>query len=54
MVRKFANYKEYVKKLQTKLELLGFKYKDKNNNMAPKMSFIKIKNYIIIFNYLIW
>ena len=28
--RKIINYKNYVKKLQNKLELLGFKFKDKN------------------------
>ena len=28
--RKLINYKNYVKKLQRKLESLGFKFKDKN------------------------
>ena len=30
--RKIVNYKKYVKKLQTKLEDLGFKFKDKKKN----------------------
>ena len=32
MDRKLVNYKKYVKKLQTKLEDLGFKFKDKHLN----------------------
>ena len=30
--RKIINYKNYIKKLQKKLENLGFKFKDKNKN----------------------
>ena len=41
--RKIINYKNYVKKLQKKLEALGFKFKDKNkkgNNLYIKANAI--------------
>ena len=43
MDRKIVTYKKYVKKLQTQLELLGFKFKDKNYNMDSKMALLKSK-----------
>ena len=36
MDKKFVIYKNYVKKLQNKLESLGFKFKDKKNNNYEK------------------
>ena len=42
--RKIINYKNYVKKLQKKLESLGFKFKDKNKKEFN--SFIKANNMV--------
>ena len=39
--RKLINYINYVKKLQRKLESLGFKFKDKNKNLKGFGSFMK-------------
>ena len=46
MERKIVTYKKYIKKLQTKLESLGFKFKDKNYNKNNKMSYEKAKTIV--------
>ena len=49
MDRKIVTYKKYVKKLQTKLESLGFKFKDKNytmGNLGSKAALSKAKTMV--------
>ena len=44
MDRKIITYKKYINKLQTKLESLGFKFKDKKNH--NKITFDKVNNIV--------
>ena len=47
MDRKIVTYKKYVKKLQTKLESLGFKFKDKNPTGLYRHSvYLKSKTFV--------
>ena len=46
MDRKLVTYKRYINKLQTILESLGYKFKDKNNNINNKMKYDKAKTMV--------
>ena len=46
MDRKLVTYKKYVKKLQTKLESLGFKFKDKNSTKNVREALSKSKTIV--------
>ena len=48
MDRKIVTYKKYVKKLQTKLESLGYRFKDKNSatNLYRHSVYLKSKTFV--------